>query len=44
MYKAKRKYFQNLLEDAKNKGDKKKVWQIINKAFGKSKPPKYDHK
>ena len=40
MYKAKKKYFQELLQDAKDKGDKTKVWEIINKAFGKSKSAK----
>jgi len=40
MYRAKRKYFHELLDDAKNRGDKTKVWQIINKAFGKAKAAK----
>ena len=39
-YKAKKKYFQDLLEDAKDRGDKSKTWEIINKAFGKKKATK----
>ena len=36
-YKAKRKFYQDLLNDAKNSGDKSITWDIINKAFGKKK-------
>ena len=36
-YRAKREYFQELLTDAKNKGDKSVTWEVINKAFGKDK-------
>ena len=36
-YRAKRKYFQDLLGDAKKNGDKSKTWEVINKAFGKNK-------
>ena len=36
-YKAKKKYFHDLLEDAKNSGEKSKTWEIINRVFGKKK-------
>ena len=36
-YKAKRAYFHNLLNDAKNSKDRRATWEVINKAFGKSK-------
>ena len=39
-YKAKRKYFQNLLDEAKASGDRSATWSVINKAFGKNKKPK----
>ena len=35
--KAKRVYFFNLLNEAKNSEDRKATWEIINKAFGKNK-------
>ena len=36
-YRAKREYFQELLTNAKNKGDRSVTWEVINKAFGKDK-------
>ena len=36
-YKAKRTYFHNLLNEAKNSDDRRATWEVINKAFGKSK-------
>ena len=36
-YKAKRSFFQNLLDDAKNSGDRSATWKVINKALGKKK-------
>ena len=36
-YKAKRAYFYNLLNEAKNSDDRKATWEVINKAFGKNK-------
>jgi len=36
-YRAKRKYFLDLLNDAKNEGDKTATWNIINRVFGKKK-------
>ena len=36
-YKAKRNYFHNLLNEAKNSDDRRATWEIINKAFGKNK-------
>ena len=36
-YKAKRKFYQDLLNDAKNSGDRSATWKVINKAFGKKK-------
>ena len=39
-YRAKRSYFQELLDDAKNNRDKAATWGVINKAFGKKKKSK----
>ena len=36
-YRAKRDYFHDLLNKAKNSDDKKAVWNVINTAFGKNK-------
>ena len=36
-YRAKRDYFHNLLEEAKNSEDRRATWEVINKAFGKDK-------
>ena len=36
-YNAKRVYFHELLDDAKNSDDRRATWNIINKAFGKKK-------
>ena len=36
-YQAKKKYFMNLLNDAKNEGDKTATWNIINRVFGRKK-------
>ena len=39
-YKAKKKYFHELLENAKNSGERSKTWEVINKVFGKKKSTK----
>ena len=36
-YKAKKAYFQELLENANNSDDRRATWNIINKVFGKKK-------
>ena len=36
-YKAKRTYFYDLLNEAKNSEDKRAIWDFINRAFGKNK-------
>ena len=36
-YRAKKDYFHDLLDKAKNSDDKRGIWKIINKAFGKEK-------
>ena len=36
-YQAKRAYFHNLLNEAKNSDDRRATWEVINRAFGKSK-------
>ena len=36
-YRAKREYFHDLLGKAKNSEDRREIWKVINKAFGKDK-------
>ena len=36
-YMAKKAYFQDLLNEAKNSDDKRATWDVINRAFGKNK-------
>ena len=36
-YNAKKAYFHELLDEAKNSDDRRATWEIINKAFGKKK-------
>ena len=36
-YRAKRAFYHDLLEDAKNSGDRSATWDVINKAFGRKK-------
>ena len=39
-YNAKKVYFHELLDDAKNSEDRRATWDIINKVFGKKKKKK----